>query len=245
MLSVPFDEELYQVFRHGTDADHLVSMNTRNHTIYDVLMSIWARTRPPPSPQLLNEAKISSVNFMDLCQNVTLCKLFYMQQVNAQGPLEWNILQVSSFGQADWAMEFTYQRATNDYVPQASNDRPKESPTDILSGTGQKFRDRAPGPLSLHTNIESFINGPRSSSIAPQRKKTHLRTSGRMKERWICRVCSSAETGQVSNERNEGNGGWRELRWWTIRHRFIVNTYHSILSSTIFWIKREVFTWTR
>jgi len=63
---------------------------------------------------------------------------------------------------------------TNDYVPQASSDRSKESPAGALSSTGRKFRDKAPGSLSLHTNLGSSINGPRSPSIASQDKKSPI-----------------------------------------------------------------------
>jgi len=65
-------------------------------------------------------------------------------------------------------------QATNDYVPQASNDRPKESPAGTLSGTGRRFREKVPGSLSLHTNLGSSINGPRSPSIASQEKKSPI-----------------------------------------------------------------------
>lgn len=93
----PSEEELYRIFRHGTDAELSTSMKARNHAIHDVLMNMRERTRPPSGPQLLlNEAKVLSVNFMDLCRNVTLRKLFYMQQVNTRGPFEWNILKASS-----------------------------------------------------------------------------------------------------------------------------------------------------
>jgi len=90
----PSEEELYRIFRHGTDAELSASMKARNHAIYDVLMNIRERIRP--LQLLLNEAKVLSINFMDLCRNVTLRKLFYMQQVNTQGPLECNILKAFS-----------------------------------------------------------------------------------------------------------------------------------------------------
>ena len=68
-------------------------MEARNHSVYEVLVKLRERTRPPAGPSLLlNEAKALSVNFMDLCRNITLRKLFYMQQVNIQGLLEGNLL---------------------------------------------------------------------------------------------------------------------------------------------------------
>jgi len=93
----PSEEELYRIFRHGPDAKLRGLMEARNHGVYEVLVKLRERTRPPAGPSLLlNEAKALSVNFMDLCSNVTLRKLFYMQQVNIQGLLEGNLLKASS-----------------------------------------------------------------------------------------------------------------------------------------------------
>lgn len=92
----PSEEELYRIFRHGSDAKLRGLMEARNHGVYEVLVNMRERTRPPAGPSLLlNEAKALSVNFMDLCRNVTLRKLFYTQQVNIQGLLEGNLLKAS------------------------------------------------------------------------------------------------------------------------------------------------------
>lgn len=81
--SCPSEEEVFGVYRHGTTDDLEALLKKRNHAIYEVLSDMRERACPPGGPQLLvNEAKVLSVNFMDLCRNDTLRKLFYMQQVS-------------------------------------------------------------------------------------------------------------------------------------------------------------------
>lgn len=76
------EEELYRVYRRESAVELKNLLEMRNNAVYDVLVNMRERTRPPRGPQLLlNEAKALSVNFMDLCRNDTLRKLFYMQQV--------------------------------------------------------------------------------------------------------------------------------------------------------------------
>jgi hypothetical protein len=85
----PSEEELFRVFRGGSGSELKRLLEARNYVIYDVLMNMRERTRPPSGPQLLlNEARALSVNFMDLCRNETLRKLFYMQQVSIKPFLE-------------------------------------------------------------------------------------------------------------------------------------------------------------
>lgn len=63
---------------------------------------------------------------------------------------------------------------TNDCVPLASNGQPKENVAGTPNSAGRKFRDKAPGSLSLRTNFGSFINSPRSPSIASQEKRSPI-----------------------------------------------------------------------
>lgn len=79
----PSEEEVFGVYRHGTTDDLEALLKRRSHAIHEVLSNMRERTCPSVGPQLLvNEAKVLSVNFMDLCRNDTLRKLFYMQQVS-------------------------------------------------------------------------------------------------------------------------------------------------------------------
>lgn len=78
----PSEEELYGAYRHGTPAELQTLLERRNYAIYAVLSRMRLSTRIPNCPPLLvNEAKVLSIDFMDLCRNDTLRKLFYMQQV--------------------------------------------------------------------------------------------------------------------------------------------------------------------
>lgn len=80
--SFPSEEELFGIYKHGTNDELWTMLKTRNDAIYGILLNMRDRIRPPNGLQLLvNEAKVLSVSFMDLCRNDTLRKLFYMQQV--------------------------------------------------------------------------------------------------------------------------------------------------------------------
>ncbi|KAF9446524.1 hypothetical protein P691DRAFT_673387 [Macrolepiota fuliginosa MF-IS2] len=89
----PSEEELFRAYRHGTNAELETLFTRHNHAIHAILMNVRERIQHPNGPQLLvNEAKVLSVNFMDLCRNDTLRKLFYMQQFEVLAKLTelWN-----------------------------------------------------------------------------------------------------------------------------------------------------------
>lgn len=93
----PSEEELFRVYRHGTISELQKLLEVRNHAIHSVLLNMREKVRSSNGTQLLvNEAKVLSVNFMDLCRNDTLRKLFYMQQVCTESLLRKQTLNAES-----------------------------------------------------------------------------------------------------------------------------------------------------
>lgn len=81
----PSDEEIFETYKSGDIESLKGSLVTRNRVIYDLLKSIRRRVDPSltgGSRLLLGEARPLSSHFMDICQESTLRKLFYMHQVN-------------------------------------------------------------------------------------------------------------------------------------------------------------------
>lgn len=78
------DEDIFSIFRQGSEmAARLDEVLTgRNATIYQVLRDV--RARVSDSDLLVNDARVLSSNFMDICQQTHLRKLFFMQQVYLQ-----------------------------------------------------------------------------------------------------------------------------------------------------------------
>lgn len=80
-LHSPSDEDISVAYKNeGSDKLTKEQLLRRNRCIYAVLKDM--RSRTAAQQLLVNEAKILSANFMDLCREDNLRKLFFMQQVN-------------------------------------------------------------------------------------------------------------------------------------------------------------------
>ncbi|TFK44927.1 hypothetical protein BDQ12DRAFT_695260 [Crucibulum laeve] len=80
--SCPSDEEIFRLYKMESSLEPLQgSLLQRNDYIYSVLAALRSRVASHDGPFLLvNEAKVLSSKFMDLCRQDTLRKLFFMQQ---------------------------------------------------------------------------------------------------------------------------------------------------------------------
>jgi hypothetical protein len=78
------DDDIYALFKNGSAARVEAALKHRNRCVYDVLQNMRSRVscRADGRPNLLiNEARVLSANFMDICRHGHLRKLFFMQQV--------------------------------------------------------------------------------------------------------------------------------------------------------------------
>lgn len=73
------DEEIFDMWKSGSERSTEVALQERNNGIYTVLQDLRRRVEEPGL--LVNDARELLVNFMDLCQQDALRKLFFMQQV--------------------------------------------------------------------------------------------------------------------------------------------------------------------
>lgn len=83
-VQCPTDEEVFDRYRNGTTAEVRSALEIRNRCIYDVLQRLRFRVSSYSTgkPELLvNEARVLSASFMDICKQDHLRKLFFMQQV--------------------------------------------------------------------------------------------------------------------------------------------------------------------
>ncbi|KAJ7594888.1 hypothetical protein C8J56DRAFT_927866 [Mycena floridula] len=73
------DEVIFGTYAEGSSITHFLEQ--RNETTYAVLQSMRARVKQYSQNLLVNEAKVLSASFMDICrENESLRKLFFMQQ---------------------------------------------------------------------------------------------------------------------------------------------------------------------
>ncbi|KAJ7125176.1 hypothetical protein C8R44DRAFT_830984 [Mycena epipterygia] len=75
----PSDEDIFDTYKNNGSAEALEDrLEQRNSSIYAVLQSM--RTRISSSDLLVNDARMLTANFMDICKEDSLRKLFFMQQ---------------------------------------------------------------------------------------------------------------------------------------------------------------------
>ncbi|KAK1230547.1 hypothetical protein PQX77_006347 [Marasmius sp. AFHP31] len=77
-IACPTDEQLYAAYQNERPTQYL--LQKRNRFIFSVLRSLRNLLRTSNLNILINPAKPLSVNFMELCREDSLRKLFYMQQ---------------------------------------------------------------------------------------------------------------------------------------------------------------------
>ncbi|KAJ7490410.1 hypothetical protein B0H11DRAFT_2156635 [Mycena galericulata] len=84
----PSDEELYDAYKMSGSLDLLKDkLARRNASIYAVLQNTRARLSASGIGLLVNDARVLSSNFMDICKEDTLRKLFFMQQFEVMAKL--------------------------------------------------------------------------------------------------------------------------------------------------------------
>lgn len=79
----PSDEQIFAMYKAGDDSEAFSNvLLRRNLLIYSVLNVFRSRVVSAANHSLfINEAKIMSTNFMDICKEPHIRKLFFMQQV--------------------------------------------------------------------------------------------------------------------------------------------------------------------
>lgn len=79
----PSDEEIFRAYKHAGHGDLVnQTLERRNHSIYAVINALRSRVATQGGPDLLlNEARVLTASFLDLCREDSLRKLFFMQQV--------------------------------------------------------------------------------------------------------------------------------------------------------------------
>lgn len=75
----PSDEEIYHAYVAGKNTQPL--MQRRNRSAYAVLKNLRGHLKTTGHDLLVNDAKVLTSNFMDICREEHLRKLFFMQQV--------------------------------------------------------------------------------------------------------------------------------------------------------------------
>lgn len=77
----PSDEEILLEYKKENDTLLEGLLAKRNASIYKVIQNLRTRVASVPKTLLVNEARILSAEFMDVCKQEHLRKLFFMQQV--------------------------------------------------------------------------------------------------------------------------------------------------------------------
>jgi hypothetical protein len=77
----PEDEEVYEAFVNGRDVETL--LEKRNIAIYAILKGARKMLKTQGKKLLVNKANVLTSDFMDLCREENLRKLFFMQQVSS------------------------------------------------------------------------------------------------------------------------------------------------------------------
>lgn len=89
-LRAPSDEEIFLQYKKENHAQLQALLVKRNACIYAVIQSLRTHVSSAPRNLLVNEARILSAEFMDICKQEQLRKLFFMQQVCITKYLECN-----------------------------------------------------------------------------------------------------------------------------------------------------------
>ncbi|RDB25120.1 hypothetical protein Hypma_007621 [Hypsizygus marmoreus] len=76
----PSDEEVFATFRTGSTSQLHEILARRNASTYAILLDVRGRITRSGYNLLVNDAGILSANFMDICRQEHLRKLFFMQQ---------------------------------------------------------------------------------------------------------------------------------------------------------------------
>lgn len=76
----PSDDDILVHYRNGIDVQVITALQKRNWCVHQVIRHLRARVSGTPG-LLVNEARVLSSNFMDICRQESLRKLFFMQQV--------------------------------------------------------------------------------------------------------------------------------------------------------------------
>ncbi|KAJ3748603.1 hypothetical protein DFH05DRAFT_580966 [Lentinula detonsa] len=127
----PSEEEIYSVFARENSPSTLLTK--RNEAIYAVLVSLRQHVSGVNNYLLVNEAKVLTSTFMDICREEHLRKLFYMQQFEVltrlsdlwrsriDGCPEAPILQYHSTHQGSKRLEHTFFLLSGDLDMVASD----------------------------------------------------------------------------------------------------------------------------
>jgi hypothetical protein len=78
------DEDIFRLYTDKATSDIVAALQERNRCIYRLLQSLRLRVSAQSTGRaelLVNEARVLSSTFMDLCRQSHLRKLFFMQQV--------------------------------------------------------------------------------------------------------------------------------------------------------------------
>ncbi|KAJ7287131.1 P-loop containing nucleoside triphosphate hydrolase protein [Mycena rebaudengoi] len=77
----PSDEDVFNTYRNSRNSELLEdTLAQRNSSIYAVLQNMRKRISSSGAQLLVNDARILTSNFMDICKEDNLRKLFFMQQ---------------------------------------------------------------------------------------------------------------------------------------------------------------------
>ncbi|KAF7351035.1 AAA-12 domain-containing protein [Mycena sanguinolenta] len=76
----PSDEAIFNAYKSNSQEDLEDQLEQRNASIYAVLQNMRARVSSSGPTLLVNDAKKLSSDFIDVCENDNLRKLFFMQQ---------------------------------------------------------------------------------------------------------------------------------------------------------------------
>ncbi|KAJ7476303.1 hypothetical protein B0H11DRAFT_1727332 [Mycena galericulata] len=84
----PTDEDLFAMYNGSQCPEALHGrLDRRNKSIYAVLCDMQARVAESGTSLLVNDAKVLTAKFMDVCKNTVLRKLFFMQQLEVLAKL--------------------------------------------------------------------------------------------------------------------------------------------------------------
>ncbi|KAJ7496852.1 hypothetical protein FB451DRAFT_1209000 [Mycena latifolia] len=77
----PSDEDIFDTYKNSGSREALEdSLEQRNSSLYAVLQNMRTRIASSGSKLLVNDARMLTANFMDICKEDNLRKLFFMQQ---------------------------------------------------------------------------------------------------------------------------------------------------------------------
>lgn len=133
----PSEEEIYEAYTEGGGVYELLEQ--RNRSIFAVLEGLRERIASSGQELLVNKARILSTNFMDICHDDNLRKLFFMQQV---------LTHCASLHQRGW---LTYLSISSRSF-QSFQNYGKLGSMDVLK--------------HLYWSFSALLKGPRVSSIS-------------------------------------------------------------------------------